>query len=447
MTSRPPGRGVIVAAPSSGGGKTVFTLGLLRHLSRSGGGVASAKAGPDYIDPAFHSAATGEPCLNLDTWAMRPETVAGLLGLLRRRARLVVVEGVMGLFDGAAVEDEGRDGSTASLAAATGWPVVLVVDVRGQAASAAAVVRGFSSHRPGLGIAGVVFNRVGGPRHEAALRSACARHLPEVPVLGCIPTDPRLGLPSRHLGLVQACEHPDLELFLDAAAAAVAAHVDVDALIGLSVPGVAPGAAPALPLPPPGSYVAVAHDEAFAFAYAATLEGWRAQGAEVLPFSPLADEGPDPDADAVYLPGGYPELHAGRLAGNARFLKGLRDAAEGGAAVFGECGGYMVLGRGLVDGDGHRHAMADLLPLETSFARRGLRLGYRRAVLVGAGPFGMEGEVLRGHEFHYASILTEGPGQTLFSISDASGESLGWAGLRRDRVAGSFIHLIDRERT
>lgn len=440
-------RGLIVAAPASGGGKTVFTLGLLRHLARAGVAVASAKTGPDYIDPAFHAAASGKPCLNLDTWAMRPETITGLLRGLGRKAPLVLAEGVMGLFDGAANgNNTGPDGSTASLAVATGWPVVLVVDVRGQAASAAAVVRGFATHQPGLKIAGVVFNRVGGARHEAVLRDACARHVPEVPVLGCLPADLRLGLPSRHLGLVQACEHPGLEDFLDAAAAVVAAHVDVDTLVALAAPGAFTNGPPALTLPLLGACIAVARDAAFAFAYAATLDGWQAQGAEVLPFSPLADEAPDLDADAVYLPGGYPELHAGTLAGNTRFLDGVRGAAARGAALFGECGGYMVLGRGLVDAEGHRHAMADLLPLETSFAKRALHLGYRQATLSAAGPLGAAGEVFRGHEFHYASILAEGPGLPLFLASDAAGRDLGPVGLRRDRVAGSFVHLIDRVR-
>ncbi|MEO5376140.1 MAG: cobyrinate a,c-diamide synthase, partial [Alphaproteobacteria bacterium] len=339
------------------------------------------------------------------------------------------------------------DGSTASLAALTGWPVVLVVDVRGQAASAAAVVQGFARHRPGVTITGVVFNRVGGPRHEAVLRAALARHAPDVAVLGCLAADARLALPSRHLGLVQAVEHPDLEAFLDAAAAVVAASVDVERLVALSRPlRLSAEGLPATPLPPPGQRIAVARDQAFAFAYPAVLDGWRTAGAQVSTFSPLADEPPPADADAVILPGGYPELHAGRLAANGRFLAGLRAAAARGAAVLGECGGYMVLGRVLVDAAGTGHAMAGLLPLATSFASRRLHLGYRVAVLAGDGPLGGEGAAFRGHEFHYATILDEGgeDARPLFHISDAGGRSLGTAGLSRGRVAGSFIHLIDR---
>lgn len=431
--------GLIIAAPASGSGKTLFTLGLLRHLSSYGRRVASAKSGPDYIDPAFHAAAGGGACRNLDPWAMRPQTLAGLIGATAADADIVICEGVMGLFDGAV----GEQGSTADLARATGWPVVLVIDARAQAASAAAVVRGFAHHRADIEIAGVVFNRIGGGRHGDILRQAMAADLPEIPVLGCLPRDGDLALPSRHLGLVQALEHPDLESFLNRTAVLVGRHIDVEALCALARPGSGADSAPATPLPPLGQRITVADDSAFAFSYPATLAGWRAAGAELLPFSPLADQGPDASADAVYLPGGYPELQVGRLSGNTGFLRGLAAAATRGAAVFGECGGYMVLGQGLVDADGARHAMAGLLPLETSFAERGLHLGYRQAVTTADSPLGAAGAAFRGHEFHYAKVLAEGPGDSLFVCSDASGRDLGTTGLRAGNVAGSFIHLID----
>lgn len=441
-----PASGLIVAAPASGSGKTVFTLGLIRHWARSGVRVASAKVGPDYIDPAFHAAASGRPCLNLDPWAMRRETLASAVRRLSQAGEIVVCEGVMGLFDGATVDS----GSTADLAVACGWPVVLVVDTRAQAASAAAVVRGFATHRPGLQIAAVVFNRVGGDRHETLLREACAATFPSVPVLGCLPRLDGLALPERHLGLVQAMEHPDLAAFLERAADAVAAHVDTEGLRALAAPGglaaaaIATTSAPGSPLVPPlGQRVALASDDAFAFCYPLVVEAWRACGAEILPFSPLADEAPADDADAVYLPGGYPELHAGRLSGNINFMAGLKKAAARGAVILGECGGYMVMGDGLIDAAGHRHAMAGLLPLETSFAERRLHLGYRRAALVADGPLGRAGDRFRGHEFHFARTLREGPGSPLFSCADAAGRELGSTGLAAGRTIGSFIHLID----
>lgn len=434
--------GLIIAAPASGSGKTVFTLGLIRHWARSGLRVASAKVGPDYIDPAFHTAASGRPCLNLDPWAMRAETLAGAAARLAKAGEIVVCEGVMGLFDGATVDQ----GSTADVAAASGWPVVLVIDAQAQAASAAAVVRGFATHRPGLGLAAVVFNRVGSDRHAALLTEACARALPEIPVLGCLPRTTGLELPERHLGLVQALEHPDLAGFLDRAADLVAAHIDTGRLRALARAGwpEAPASAAALPLMPLGQRIALADDAAFAFRYPLVIDGWRRAGAEVVAFSPLADEPPDGAADAVYLPGGYPELHAGRLAGNVRFLVGLRRAAAAGAVVFGECGGYMVMGEALIDAESISHPMAGLLPLVTSFAGRRLHLGYRRAVLCGSGPLGPAGAAFRGHEFHFARTLQEGPGTPLFACADAVGRPLGTTGLLAGSCFGSFVHLIDR---
>ena len=438
MPTPPPG--LIVAAPASGQGKTVVTLGLLRHLRRRGVAVASFKAGPDYIDPGFHAQATARPCVNLDVWAMRPETLGALGARLAADAELIVGEGVMGLFDGAA----GGGGSTADLAALAGWPVVLVIDVRGQAASAAAVVRGFATHREDVEVAGVVFNRVGGGGHAEALRAACEAHT-RVPVLGCVPRDPRLAVPERHLGLVQAAEHPDIGRFLDAAAEVIGAHVDCAALTRLARPArhtARPGDGVAVP--PPGQRVAVARDAAFAFSYPWLLDGWRSAGAEIGFFSPLADEAPDETADSVYLPGGYPELHAGRLAGNRRFMAGLCAAAGRGAAVYGECGGYMVLGQGLIDADGGRHGMAGLAPLETSFAERRLHLGYRHVTLAADGPLGRAGERFRAHEFHYASVTSEDRSAPLFECADAAGRALPPAGFARGGVSGSFVHLIDR---
>ena len=413
-------KGVIVAAPASGSGKTVIAAGLVRALRRQGLAVQPFKAGPDYIDPGFLAAAAGRPCRNLDPWAMRPETLAAALDA---DADIAVVEGVMGLFDGA----EGGGGSTADLAAFTGWPVVLAVDCAGQGQSVAALLEGFARHRGDIRIAGAVLNRVAGDRHEALLRERAGA----VPVLAALPRDRGLALPSRHLGLVQAGEHPALEDWLERAADLVPAAAFPFGPLRMAVAPAADGT----PLPPPGQRIAVARDEAFAFAYEHVLAGWRRTGAELAFFSPLGDEAPD--GDAVFLPGGYPELHAGRIAGAGRFLAALR-RHEG--PVYGECGGYMVLGEGLVDAEGERHAMAGLLGLESSFDEPARRLGYRRLAAQGGFPLGRS---FRGHEFHYARVLCEGPGEPLFEAADGLGRPLGPAGLVRGRVAGSFMHLID----
>ncbi len=433
--------GVVIAAPSSGSGKTLLTLGLLRHFRDSDLAVASAKVGPDYIDPAFHAAAGGRPCPNVDLWAMRSATLGASLARAAQDADLIVCEGVMGLFDGANLDD----GSTADAARRFGWPVVLVVDAASQGASAAALVGGFARHRADVTVAGVIFNRTGSDRHADILRAAMAADHPDIPVLGCLPRLSGLKLPERHLGLVQAQEHGDLEAFLTAAAEAVADHVDTTALRALARPTRAVTDGPIPPLPPLGQHITVARDRAFSFIYPHVLDGWRKAGVEISFFSPLADEAPAADADAVYLPGGYPELHAGQIAANARFLAGLRGAAAAGHPILGECGGYMVLGQALTDAEGQCHAMAGLLPVETSFAQRRLHLGYRRAATLADGPLGPRGTILGGHEFHYATILSEGPGDALFTATDARGQSLPPMGQRRDNVMGSFVHLIDRQ--
>jgi cobyrinic acid a,c-diamide synthase len=436
------GRGLILAAPASGSGKTLVTSGLLRLLRDRGVRIAAAKAGPDYIDPTFHQAASGGASLNLDIWAMRPATLGGLIGALEAAASIVLCEGVMGLFDGTG--PDGEAGSTAELARLTGWPVVLVVDARRQGASVAALVAGFARHDSGLPLAGVIFNRVAGPRHRAVLEAAMARHLSDIPCLGAVPLDRDLVLPERHLGLVPASERVAADAVITRAAMAVVAGLDLDRLVALARPSACAGPTPAAPLAPLGQRIAVAHDDAFLFAYPAALEGWRRQGAELSFFSPLVDEMPDPAADAVYLPGGYPELHAGRLAAAENFGAALQRKAASGTAIYGECGGYMVLGETLIDGQGRTHRMVGLLQLRTSFAERRLHLGYRAAALLGAGPLGPAGARFRGHEFHYATTVSATGDAPLFALSDASGSDLGARGLRRGSVMGSFIHLIDR---
>ncbi len=444
-------RGAIIAAASPGSGKTTVTLALLSLLTRRGHRVASCKVGPDYIDPAFHALATRRACYNLDSWAMRAQTIAALTSRGAQDAELQVIEGVMGLFDGAPVA--GGDlaalspGSTAEIAAMTGLPVVLVLRAKGVGATAAALLEGLKRHHRAVDLAGVIFNEVGSERHRDMLARAAAQA--GVTPLGYLPSFADLALPSRHLGLVQAEEHADIAAYATRLADRLAPHLDLDALVTLMRAPASTGEQQAgTPIPPPipplGQRIAVALDVAFGFAYAATLEGWRKAGAELSFFSPLEDQSPSGDADAIFLPGGYPELHAGRLAANATFLNGLRGAARRGAAIYGECGGYMVLGEGLVDAAGQRHAMAGLLPVSTSFAQRKLHLGYRQADLLADSSLGPAGARFRGHEFHYASIVSEGDSPALFKARDALCRDLGSLGRRQGSVCGSFLHLIDR---
>ena len=436
------GRGVIIGAPASGSGKTLVTAGLLRHLRGRSVNVAAAKAGPDFIDPLYHAAASGKPCLNLDIWAMRTATLAGLVTELEAASDFILCEGVMGLFDGTGAQ--GEAGSTAELAHLTGWPVVLVVDAHGQGASVAALLRGFATHQPTVPLAGVIFNRVSSARHRTLLAAAVSRHLPNLACLGALPSDPALILPSRHLGLVPAGEAEDAERVIDRTAELIGANLDVDQLLRLARSSTLDDAPPTRGIPPLGGRIAVARDDAFRFAYPALIEGWRREGAEFEFFSPLANQPPDPSADAVYLPGGYPELWAGRLAAAEGFVTGLRRAAAHGKPVYGECGGYMVLGEYLIDAGGRRQRMAGLLPLATSFADRRLHLGYRCATLLYSGPLGGARARFRGHEFHYATVVQDGAAERLMTATDAAGTDLGACGLRRGPVFGSFIHLIDQ---
>ena len=428
MTLKPP-NGCVIAAPQSGSGKTLVTLGLLRALGRSGVQVKSAKVGPDYIDPAFHARASGAPCVNLDLWAMGEAWVSSFA----KTDDYLLVEGVMGLFDGA---DNGY-GSTADLAACLNLPVVMVVDARSQSFSAAALLHGFKSFRSDVEIAGVIFNRVGSERHAGLLKKAA--DAVDVPVLGCLPRVESLQMPSRHLGLVQAEEHGELEALIEQAADLMTTHVDLEAIVAIQGGGF--DAVDVKPLAPLGQRIALAKDEAFSFAYAHMIDGWRAQGAEIMTFSPLNNEAPDPSADAVFLSGGYPELHAGKLANNEVFLDGLR-WLNGDALIYGECGGFMVMGDVLIDADGVAHEMAGLLPVTTSFEQRTRHLGYRRLTHNSALPWP---ETLRGHEFHYSTLIAQGDNTALFAVENAVGDVLQPMGLSYGKCVGSYAHVIAPE--
>ena len=495
--------GILIAAPRSGSGKTMVTLGLLRALKRRGLAVQPFKCGPDYIDPAFHEAACGRPSYNLDSWAMDKETARALLSEANG-ADFIVIEALMGLFDGVATPGQWGNGASADIAALAGLPVILVLDISGQSQTAAAVARGFAGFRPDVEIAGVILNRAGSERHVRLARAGFDEI--GMRVFGAIHRNEAVRLPERHLGLVQAGELSGLSACLDALADLAEAHIDIEGLLNTPSPRPSPqgekglGAASPLrqadnsgvlspleerdsdpllkgggsfgvpsprphpfadaaakdastprracaerdivrgALPPPGQRIALAQDAAFSFVYPHLLKSWREAGAEVFPFSPLADEAPPASADVVWLPGGYPELHAGRLASNANFIAGMRSFAAT-KPVHGECGGYMTLGDGLVDEKGERHAMLGLLRLETSFAARKLHLGYRKAKLLAACVLGEPGETVSGHEFHYSSVLAE-EGEKLLSVTSADREPVPAHGLRHGNVTGSFLHVI-----
>ncbi len=436
MVSHLKGRGMIIAAPASGSGKTTITLGLLRAMARQNINISSAKAGPDYIDPQFHTNASGQECVNLDPWAMRADYLQHLAQRLASNGPLLV-EGMMGLYDGAM----DGSGSVADLAELTGLPIVLVVDAAKQSHSIAALVEGFINHRKDIEIAGVILNKVGSSRHEAMLRAALEKS--GVTVFGAVLRNKSLAMPERHLGLVQASERQDLDDFINHAADIVENSLDMDLLLNAFSPLKQTDIQSITKLLPLGQKIAVARDRAFAFSYPHIINGWREQGAEISFFSPLNDEAPSQDADAIYLPGGYPELHAGQLAASEKFMAGLSNHAQKNTLIYGECGGYMVLGDGLIDKSGQRHKMAGLLPLTTSYEQPKLHLGYRLAIPVDDFPMVEANAGMRAHEFHYSSVEGIEKGKHLFKICDAMGNNTTMMGNRRSNVMGSFIHLID----
>jgi len=428
--------GLMIAAPRSGSGKTTVMLGLLRALTRRGIRVAPFKCGPDYIDPAFHKAATtGRESYNLDSWAMPGALLDDVFARGMAGAEMVIAEGSMGLFDGVALRGASGDGASADIAARFGLPVVLVIDVSGQSQSAGAVAMGFRDFQPGVKIAGVILGNVASERHKALAARGVERA--GLQVFGALMRGSVPALPERHLGLVQAEETPELAQKLDALADAIVAQVDVETLLSAAGQVRQPARSNTIAIKPLGKRIALARDAAFSFVYPHVVAGWREAGAEVVPFSPLADEAPDSAADCCWLPGGYPELHAARLSGNKKFMEGLRGFAAS-QPVHGECGGYMVLGEALVDAAGISWPMAGLLPITTSFAQRKLHLGYR-AVRMG------DDALVRGHEFHYASVVSQGAAQSLGEASDANGAALGPAGVRVGNVTGTFFHAVANE--
>lgn len=433
---------ILIGAARSGSGKTTLALGLMRAFTRRGLRVSGVKCGPDYIDPAFHAAATGRDSLNLDSWAMDAPLIESLAATAAEKADLIIAEGAMGLFDGAPGGAAGT-GASADIAALLGWPVLLTQDVSGQAQTAAAVIGGIARHDPRLTVIGAVLNKCGSERHRKLAGDATIAA--GVPVFGFLPPDTGIQLPERHLGLVQAGETSNLDARLEMLADFVERNVDLAGLLDSARAATPHRMSPSFGAnrafrAPPAQRIAVARDPAFSFFYPHIAEAWRRAGAEIIYFSPLADDPPPANCDLCWLPGGYPELYAGPLAAATNFMSGLRRFAEK-SPVHGECGGYMVLGDSIIDASGAPRPMAGLLRLQTSFATRKLHLGYRRARLDAQHPLGDAGDSLRGHEFHYATIIRE-EGLPFVLASDAYTAEPKPAGLREGGVSGSFFHVI-----
>lgn len=435
-----------LAAPRSGEGKTTLSTALMRALTLRGLRVQGFKCGPDYIDPTFHALATGRPACNVDTWMMGRSGVRLLWDMQAHDADVAICEGVMGLLDGR--DPDSLEGSTLDCARSLGIPLVLVCNVRGMAASLAALVAGFRDHaaRWGVRMAGVIANGAGSARHADLLRRALEREeLP--PLLGALPRDSRWTLPERQLGLLPAEEAGCSADWLDALADAVAENVDLDGLLARTrcprpaAPAPLP-AAPSTACPP--RRMAVARDQAFCFYYAANERLLRERGWELIPFSPLADTTLPPDAEALYLGGGYPEVFAGRLAANTPMREAIRDFAARGGEIYAECGGYMYLCAELITGDAgneeRRWPMCGVLDATARMGGRLRSLGYREVSLLTDAPFGLPVHTLRGHEFHWSDIELHRPYAPLYTVRDSRGERT--AGVAHGAVRAGYVHLF-----
>ncbi|GFO58562.1 cobyrinate a,c-diamide synthase [Geomonas silvestris] len=429
---------IVIAAPHSGSGKTTLTLGLMHALTRRGLKVAPFKVGPDFIDPGYHRLVTGLPSVNLDGWMCGHDFVRDTFSRHTEGADLALVEGVMGLFDG--IDGVSEAGSTAEVAKLIGAPVLLVVDARSQARSAAALVHGFASFDPALRVAGVIFNNVASKNHERILREAVAASRPDVAVLGCLPKDPRLAIPSRHLGLTTAEENPLSGEFLDHLRGVMEQHLDLEGILAMAqTTAIVPGP-PSAPAEAGALRIAVARDAAFCFCYPDNLRLLEEAGAEISFFSPLSDTRLPEGAAGVYLPGGYPELFAERLAAN-RALKGaLHKAIGAGLPVYAECGGFIYLSQGVEVGGIH-HPFVGIFPVATRMLPRHKALGYREVELASETPLGPAGTRARGHEFHYSEMEPMPPTvERVYRVS-RKGELLGLEGFRFRNCLASYIHL------
>jgi cobyrinic acid a,c-diamide synthase len=436
-------KGIIIAAPSSGSGKTTLALGLMAALARRGLSVAPFKVGPDFIDPGHHRHVTGRISRNLDGWMLSRDTNAASFHRDLREDDTAVVEGVMGLFDG--YDGRTEAGSTAQMAKWLGLPVLLVVDARSMARSAAALIQGFENFDPDVKYLGVVFNRIGSPRHLRYLMDALKGHV-TMPCLGGVPRDGQIQMPERHLGLVTADDHPLDPAHLDRLVERIENHVNLDQLIG-TLPAIdwhaerrPDGNPPEISSP----CIGVARDRSFCFYYPENLEMLAANGAQLVFFSPETDRRPPDGLDGLYIGGGYPETVAEDLAANHDMRTAIRAMSDSGMPIYAECGGFMYLCRQLIDASGRAHDMAGCFPFTSRMLPRRKALGYREIELSADTIIGAPGLRARGHEFHYSELDADGIDagvELVYKMASREGQTMAAEGYYRQQTLGSYVHL------
>ena len=428
--------GLIISAPNSGSGKTIFTLALLRALNDSGIKVQPFKNGPDYIDPMFHKIAANRNSYNLDTWGMDANQMNQIISS-SKGADLIISEGSMGLFDGVLIKGRTGNGATSDLSEKFGWPIILVINVSGQAQSAAASALGFMKYNKNLHFAGVILNFVSSKRHENLISDGMRKV--GINILGSIPRQKELVLPERHLGLVQANEIHDIETKIQNYSHLIKDNIDLQKIVECAAFKSFRKLKPK-DNNPPAQRIAIAKDKAFSFIYPHLIDNWKKAGAEITSFSPLNNEMPDKNSELIWLPGGYPELYAKELSNADKTIKSIHNYSKT-KKIHGECGGYMVLGKYLIDKDGEKFKMFDLLGLVTSFKKRKLNLGYRMAKLRKENIHHSKNKIIYGHEFHYTSIIDQ-PDQPLYEVYDASQNIVKETGSIKENVSGTFFHYI-----
>ncbi len=434
----------IIAAPHSHSGKTLITISLLRHCANHNIPVMPGKVGPDYIDPQFHAkAARTQQTVNLDSWAMRPDSLHAMQNLAEDR--LLLIEGAMGLYDGAG---HGFKGSSASLAEMLNIPIIFILPVKGQSRSICASLKGFIDYCPRINIAGVILNGVSSERHQAILCNALQEDFHDLSILGALPFCDDWHLPSRHLGLTQPDNLPEFDKKLDKISADIMQYIDFPLLEKIlkeynynSKINNEKNQSPLLELQGV-NHIAIAYDEACRFIYPAQLQLWQQQNIHISFFSILKNEVPSEHADMIFLPGGYPELFASQISQAKQFMQGLYQAEKRGAWIYGECGGYMILGKSLIDKQGNPHQMAGLLNHSTNIAQAKRHLGYRICSIHPETPF--KQACFTAHEFHYSTEQPPYNQTKLFhNIKNASEEKMPDGGGIKGRVMGSYLHLID----
>ena len=455
---------VMISAPNSSAGKTLIILSLLHYFKKNNLPIMAGKSGPDYIDPLFHHEILSDGdhqthAINFDSWAMRPQTLQALYDMAQDR--LLLIEGAMGLYDGAGGEYKG---SSAHLAHSLDMPIILILPVKRQSLSACAVLHGFlhyrAQHHMAGRVKGVILNGVGSARHEKMLRTALQKDFPTIPIVGAVPWQAECELPSRHLGLIQPEALPDAKAKITEIAEKTLRYLDAAQIEkiakkyninkSIEVNSDKPDSLNPLLNLTDIQHIAIARDQAFSFLYAGQLAYWRGRNITISFFSILRNEAPAPDADMIFLPGGYPELFAEQISNASHALQAIKHAVTQGVWLYGECGGYMVLGKQLIDKNGTAYDMLGLLPHSTNMQQAQRQLGYRTCKIQAGTPFA--GEYFTAHEFHYSVELTDPQSaqnsqslcQPLFiEVQDANQQKIPDAGGIKGRVMGSYFHLID----